>query len=231
MKTFIAGLGEVGEALRQILDQQYPVFGYDGKSGAPFAAVEGIEILHICFPYSSRFVEQVKEYQRTLKPKYTVIHSTVPVGTSSSLSAIHSPIRGLHPNLRDGILTFVKFLGGSQAGEVADYFRRAGIKVHLCDKAETTELAKLFDTEYYRVCIEFAQNVKALCDRLGVPYAEVYTIFNQTYNEGYAALRYPEYIRPVLQPIMRPIGGHCVKPNQKLMSELMSALGVIDKKN
>ncbi|MDE2079662.1 MAG: hypothetical protein KGI73_04765 [Patescibacteria group bacterium] len=224
MKTFIAGLGEIGGSLSGILSDYYEVHGYDVKQGKIGKWPVGVNILHVCFPYSEKFTQQVREYQKNLKPKYTVIHSTVPVGTSASLDAIHSPVRGLHPYLKEGLLTFVKFLGGPNAEKVADYFRRAGMKVYICDKSETTELAKLLDTEYYRACIEFTRKSKQLCDALDIPFAETYTLFNQTYNEGYNKLNHPEYIRPTLLPIFGPIGGHCVVPNQKLMETLLQNL-------
>ena len=194
----IEGMGEVGQAIEKI-------FGREG------------DILHICFPYSEEFVDEVKRYQKRYNPKFTVIHSTVPVGTSRKCGALHSPIRGLHPNLESGIRTFPKFIGGKDASLVADYFRRKGLKVILFDTQEETELAKLLDTEYYRVCIEFVQRAYQLADSHSVPFHSVYTIPNQTYNEGYTKLGYPEYQRPVLQPIMTPISGHCVIPNSKLI--------------
>lgn len=118
-------------------------------------------------------------------------------------------------------MTFPKFIGGEKASEVADVFRRAGLKVILCDKSETTELGKLLDTEYYRACIEFTLRAKELCNKYNVPFHESYTLFNMTYNEGYTKLGHEEYVRPTLQAIMQPIAGHCVLPNQKLIDKEM----------
>ena len=215
MRSIIIGDGEIGKALFSIFRHHYETLIVDHvETSSP-----GMEIMHIAFPYSEEFISEVKRYQELYKPKYTVIHSTVPRGTSDKCGAIHSPIRGIHPNLESGIRTFPKFLGGKQASEVADYFRKAGLKVILYDKAETTEALKLFDTEYYRHCIEFAQRVKRYCDERGLNFSEVYTIPNQTYNEGYTKLGMSEVVRPVLQPIMKEIGGHCLIPNSKLIQE------------
>lgn len=220
MKTLIIGYGEVGKALTQVLHDNYDIEIVDSNpTSAPVDYPENAEIMHICFPYSDNFIKHVQDYQAKYNPKFTVIHSTVPVGTSSQVKAIHSPIRGIHPNLESGIRTFPKFLGGEQASLVADYFRRAGLKVMLFDKAETTEAMKLFDTEYYRHNIEFAKRVKRYCDEKGLNYHEVYTLGNQTYNEGYTALGHPEFVRPVLQPIMTEIGGHCLLPNKELIAQ------------
>lgn len=220
MRTLVIGNGEIGSALGAVLKTNYQVMFLDqDKSSEAIIESQKPEIIHICFPYSDNFIQYVKEYQEKYKPKYTVIHSTVPVGTSQLANATHSPIRGLHPNLEGGIKAFVKFLGGPQASEVADYFRRAGLRVYLFDKSETTEAFKLFDTEYYRACIEFAHRVKTYCDKEGLNFHEVYTLGNQTYNEGYTALGHPEFVRPVLQPIMKPIGGHCLLPNAELIKK------------
>lgn len=215
MPSLVIGRGEVGRAIYSILSDVYDVQAIDkGESSN-----DTFDILHICFPFSKTFIEDVKKYEKKYKPKYTIVHSTVPVGTCAQTQAIHSPIRGLHPFLEEGIRTFVKFLGGERASEVADYFRRAGLRVCLFDRAETTEALKLYDTEYYRACIEFAHRVKRFCDKNGLNFHEVYTLPNQTYNEGYTKLGHPEYVRPVLQPIMTPIGGHCVEQNSKLIND------------
>lgn len=108
-------------------------------------------------------------------------------------------------------------IGGKDASLVADYFRRAGLKVVLFDEQETTEAAKLFLTEYYKVCIEFTKRVKTYCDENNLNFSEVYTIPNAIYNEGYKALGFSEFVRPILQPIMTPIGGHCVAQNSELI--------------
>ncbi len=210
-------MGEIGTSLYNILSKHYQVGRVDIR-GADIPFKDQTEIMHICFGYTdSKFLSDVEEYRKQYNPLYVVIHSTVPVGTSSKLNAIHSPMRGLHPNLESGILTFPKFIGGPNASQVADYFRRADIKVVLYDKSETTEALKLFDTEYYRHCIEFALEVKQYCDEHDLNFSEVYTLPNQSYNEGYTKLGHPEFVRPVLQPIQKQIGGHCLLPNQKLL--------------
>lgn len=216
MRSVIVGAGEIGLALERVLGKNYLIDLHDPQKGI-IAPPGPSEILHVCFPYTAAFVSSVIEYQTLFTPHHTVIHSTVPVGISRHLNAIHSPIRGLHPFLSEGIETFSKFIGGDTSSEVADYFRKVGIRVVLYDKQETTEALKLFDTEYYRVCIEFCLRVKAYCDKHSLNFHEVYTLPNMTYNEGYANLGHSEFMRPVLQPIMKEIGGHCVLPNKKLI--------------
>lgn len=216
MVTLIIGEGEVGKALLEVLSERYKCYTVDIKDKEE-EKIDRVDIMHICFPYSLQFIGEVERYQEKFKPRITVIHSTVPPGVSRLLKACHSPIRGMHPNLAKSLKTFVKFVGGENADEVADYFRRAGIKVQICRDSKTTEIAKLLDTLYYGTCIEFAKDAEKVCKRYRVPFSEAYILFNLSYNEGYQKLGYPEYIRPTLQPIQRKIGGHCVGPNLDLL--------------
>jgi hypothetical protein len=210
--ALVVGLGEVGTAIQAI-------FHCDGIGKGQLAPLKQYDILHICFPFSDEFLTQVEDYQKLYSPHYTIIHSSVAVGTCQKLNAISSPIRGIHPYLEQGIRTFPKLLAGRDASQVADYFRRVGLKVVLYDEPETAEAAKLFDTEYYRHCIEFAHEVKQYCDKHELNFTEVYTLPNISYNQSYTELGHPEFVRPVLQPIMTEIGGHCVKNNEKILKE------------
>jgi len=222
MKTLIIGEGEIGKSLFKILFEEYCCCSYDVKYNdlEYYKYIQTLpytfEIMHICFPYSKTFINDVKEYQKTFNPKYTVIHSTVPVGTSRKLNAVHSPCIGIHPHLATSMKTFTKYLSGKYAGAVADYFRRAGMKVAITDKQETTELAKILCTTYYGMCIEYTKDVKRLCDKYNVPF-EFWTIWTDNYNQGYQKLGYSEYTRPNLVPNMKKIGGHCVVNNTELL--------------
>ena len=219
--SVIIGNGEVGKALYKVLDEHYIVFIRD-KIGPVFPNSEEVEssrveILHICIPFSRHFVKIVKQYKKDYDPEYTVIHSTVPVGISRKCGAIHSPVRGMHPEMENGLKTYVKFLGGKDASEVADYFRRANFKIQLCEKQETTELAKILSTTRYGIDIEFAKDTAKLCRRFKVPFSEVYTLWTLTYNKGLKKKGEEELCRPVIQPIEKKIGGHCVLPNAELL--------------
>lgn len=224
MASLIVGMGEVGNALHEVLREHYMILTLDEneEAEAPYKAAFGhcrimpIDMMHICFPYSDDFVGEVKGYQQKHDPKYTIIHSTVPVGTSRLCGALHSPVKGVHPNLVEGLKIHTKFIGGEKAGEVADYFRRAGMKVFITDRQETTELAKIESTNYYGILIEKMKDTKRLFERYGLPF-EFYWIWTKDYNEGMVKLGYPENQRPLLIPQMGKIGGHCVLPNAKFL--------------
>lgn len=207
MESLIIGAGEIGKSLHKVL-------GGDIRGKEPHQG--HYDIIHICFPYDSSFISQVEIYQNQHTPKYTVIHSTVPVGTSRKCNAINSPCLGIHPYLEESFKIFTKFLGGENAGEVADYFRRANIKVYITDKPETTELMKILDTTHYGVEIEIVKDIKRQCDKFGVPF-EAWTLWVNNYNDGYEKLGHPEYKKPNLVPNMQPIAGHCVIQNTELL--------------
>jgi len=208
MRTLIIGDGEIGKSLFNVLDKQYECCIIDKGDEVEL----DYEIMHICFPYSDKFIKYVNEYLEKYKSKYVVVHSTVPVGTCEEIGAMHSPCVGIHPHLEESLTTFTKFIGGEYAHEVAQYFRRAGIKVYVTDLARTTELMKICSTSFYGLCIEWTKEVKRMCDKNHVPF-EAWTLWTDNYNNGYNELGYPEYTRPNLIPIMGKIGGHCVIPN------------------
>lgn len=224
MSSVIVGAGEVGTSLHKVLKPYHDVILVDREA----RGATGVDVLHVCFPFSEYFVTEVERYKEKYSPQHVVIHSTVPPGTSSKLGATHSAILGIHPNLEGGIRTFTKFLAGPDASNVADYFRRAGLRVYLFDKPETSEVMKILDTTFYGVCVEYTKEVKRLCDTFEIPF-EAWTLWTENYNEGYRKLGHPEFNRPNLVPIEKKIGGHCVLPNTQYIETDFTKL--IQKRN
>lgn len=208
LTNLVIGNGEVGRAIAQVLN--CPTVERDGE-------VLEARIIHICFPYSDKFVEYVKEYQEKSKAKYTVIHSTVPVGTCNILNAIHSPIRGKHPDLAPSIRIFVKYFGGSALEEVVNEFEKRGVTCYTTDKSETTEALKLWSTEQYRNQIAQMREIYHYCQEHDLPFEIVYQHSNQTYNEGYEAMGFSEFKKPILKYMGEKNGGHCIDPNHMLL--------------
>src|SRR3989344_9033536 len=96
----------------------------------------GIDVLHVCIPWGKSFVDTVKEEMWAFKPKLVIIHSTVIPGTTKKIGklAVHSPVRGTHPNLYKGIRTFVKYIGADdkKTGLLAQkHLERAGMRTKL----------------------------------------------------------------------------------------------------
>ena len=211
-------MGEVGTSLYGLLDKVHTVKGIDYDESINFKP----RVMHICFPYSDKFVELVKEYIDNYKPEVTVIHSTVPVGTTKKCgkNVFHSPVRGQHPNLEEGLKEFVKELGGDNdelGNFLEDYFREAEIPCFYYGySAENTEFAKIMSTVYYGWCIVFQKGMKKLCEDRGLDFDLCYTKWNEDYNSGYEDLVHSHYIRPVLEDMPGKIGGHCIMNNCEL---------------
>jgi len=111
--SLIVGYGEIGRGIFEVLNDAYEGFVFKRDIEEPKEEIPKIDYLHICIPYSEKFVDIVKEYERKYDPKYTIIHSTVAPGTTRQLGhhAMHSPVRGKHPDLAGGVRTFIKSIG------------------------------------------------------------------------------------------------------------------------
>jgi len=211
MDNLVIGNGEVGSAIAEVLGCKAIDLGGD---------VPQADIIHICFPYTLTFPVAVKQYQEHAKAKYTVIHSTVPVGTSSKLNATHSPVRGKHPDLAKSIRTFVKFFGGPDSEHISELFHidsNDQVTTVATDKSDSTEAMKLWSTEQYRIQILEMQGIWHFCQEHNIDFNIVYTKANETYNEGYAKMDLPQFKRSVLEYMGDEIGGHCVEANHKLL--------------
>lgn len=237
MKIGIVGHGQVGQAVAKLyseIDTSKSWFSFDkiliyDPYQDMLDDISDVDILNVCIPYTEDFVSIVKDLP--IPNWYTVIHSTVPVGTTEKLGHkfLHSPVRGVHPNLYEGLKTFVKFIGGDQqlAEAYSGHLKTLGIETHICKDAKTTELSKLADTTYYGLCIAFTSDMKKLCDEYNLDFMEVMTKFNHTYNEGYKKLGKTNVVRPVLYPTDK-IGGHCIIPNAKLLPRTKLIDGLLD---
>ncbi len=226
----IFGYGEVGQAIAK----------FYGSAGSPQAKIKdltrddglkGVDILHICIPWSGSFIKITKREIRKIKPKLTIIHSTIELGTTQKIISglprdyqrvVHSPVRGVHPNLYQGIKTFVKYIGADnkKAGEMAKkHLEGLGIKTKIFYPSATTELGKLLSTSYYGLIIAWHGEMEKFCDKFGVDFEKAVADFNKTYNEGYKKLGMLNVIRPVLYPPKKGIGGHCIIPNAKILKK------------
>ncbi len=211
MRQLVIGLGQIGSAVQSIL-------GCDGVD-KDLSDHQSYDVIHVCIPYNEEFDRWMKEFIYRYSPGLIVIHSTVPPGTSEKYGAVHSPVRGRHPNLEPGIRTFVKFFGGPRAVEAAHPFVEAGIECCTTPLSVTTELGKLIDTEQYREAIEVMRNIHAICEDYGADFNVVYKAFNQSYNDGYDRLGEPQFKKYVLDYMPGPTGGHCVNPNHKILED------------
>ena len=73
------GFGEIGKAIAKFYENPKirDLVRDDG--------LQGVEILHICIPWSEKFVEIVRNVIDEVKPNVTIIHSTVAPGTTKEI--------------------------------------------------------------------------------------------------------------------------------------------------
>ena len=227
MLDVITGAGEVGTAMGNVLmDAGHTVLFEDpgrGMSVAP--GIKEDLVLHICHPYSEDFIKQTKEYIKRFKPKLTIIHSTVKVGTTEQIGrdVVVSFVRGRHTEGIDKtVLIHHKPLACQnikKAYEASGYLVNAGFNVSkVYNDPRVIELQKLLDTTYYGVCIAYTKMAKNIADMYGVDWENV-AQGNKEYNEGSLAVGHPEWVRPELEPIPGPIAGHCIIPNVKILQQ------------
>lgn len=222
-RHLVIGLGEVGSSLFRVLREHYDVEGIDSKSSVDGA----FGVIHACLPYSKRFQTILEDYLKLYADNeaLVIIHSTVPLGVTEGIEgAVHSPVRGVHPQLDKGIKEFVKFFGGARAEEAAALFEAIGIETLCTKNPRNTEAMKMWSTTYYGWNIIFQKLVQEYCEEHGLDPNFVYKESNLTYNEGYQELGRGNVVRPVLDHVPGGIGGHCVIPNCRLLESEVSRI-------
>ena len=133
---------------------------------------EQLDVLHICIPYSKEFIKTVKSNIREYgQGSLVIIHSTVPIGTTEKIGykfAVHSPVRGVHPELYEGIKTFVKYIGADFAGAgrlAFEHYEKIGIKGMVVRKSRTTEAIKIWSTTRYGMFITLQKEIYKWCEK------------------------------------------------------------------
>lgn len=213
-KVVVAGLGEVGKPLFDLLSTEYDVIGVDITTPE---RIEQADVLHVCFPFQIKdFLGETTRYIHLFKPALTVVNSTVAIGTTRAIAertgaaVVNSPVRGKHARMLAELSLYAKFVGAMNTAtgeQAARHFESVGLKTKILSSPEATELAKLTETTYFGVLIAWAQEVERYCDRSAVDYDEVVSFFEEI-----------KYLPPVkYHPGI--IGGHCVMPNIKILSK------------
>lgn len=219
----ILGYGEIGSAIAKICRESgFKVFikelAHDELRG------KTVDYLHINIPekLNIKFIDIVVKNVRELKPRLTIINSSVTPGTTREIykttrrPIVHSPVIGLHPHLYDSIkYHFPKIIGpvNKESLKLAKkHLKDLGLLVEVYDSSEDSETAKLLDLVYYAWNIVFCKWMAKVCRELDLNFEQVYTLHNQIYNQGYIKIT-PRFVRPILIPAPGPIGGHCVIPD------------------
>ncbi|MGI0061088.1 MAG: hypothetical protein ACREBA_01395, partial [Nitrosotalea sp.] len=120
-KDIVAGLGEIGSPILQLLSRAKLTVGYDTNKKLidenKFKKYEKLDtcFLHICIPYNKNFDSNVLALYKRFKPEGIVIHSTISPGTTDRLQSklpipiIYSATRGVHKRMLSDLKRYTKF--------------------------------------------------------------------------------------------------------------------------
>lgn len=209
----MGGRGQVGSALASVLGNVNEIHILDVDERPK---VDGVDFLHVCIPWSEDFISNVVNAQVDYHPKVTIIHSTVPVGTTRKIGykSVHSPVRGQHDDLKASLIRFTKYMGGDQSvvESAANHLRNSGIRVAVLGSSEETELAKLLCLSRYLNDLAWYENASRLCEEFGVD-RKIVKDWTLSYNEGYGE----KYKRPDFDFPDGKVGGHCVIPVSEIL--------------
>ena len=228
MRHILIGYGEVGKAIYEVLKDTCEIEIHDPKMNLVVDefATDTTDVMMVAIPYGPLFEEIVSQYQRIFHAKHTLIFSSVPVGTSTMLGAVHSPIEGNHSDMASYINKHKRWVGGTDA-RIIEFLYDAGFDLVIVARPEITEFLKLRSTTYYGLCIEFARYSKAVCDEIGMGYNLVKE-YDQDYNALNNDMGLNDLNRYVLDPPEGRIGGHCVLPNIGLLQKQKPWCGLLN---
>jgi len=229
-KNVVAGLGEIGGPIFNLISKTGPSIGYDlnprlvDKKKLQKFDKFPTSFLHVCIPFNKKFLPNVLTLFKKFKPECIVIHSTISPGTTKKIQnripipIIYSATRGVHKRMLFDLKKYSKFFAIEQNApkkrwattEFKKLMKKCGIKTKTMTNPLTLELAKIIvDTSYYGWLINYAQLSNMIAIKNKVNYDEMWS--------------YADEIHKLLgnRPKMFPgfIGGHCVIPNLDLISD------------
>ncbi|MEM3062114.1 MAG: hypothetical protein QW303_01020 [Nitrososphaerota archaeon] len=231
-KDIVVGLGEIGIPILKLLSQSRNVVGYDIKKELMdekkiiSASSLKTDFLHICIPFTKRFVTNVLALTKQFDPKVIVIHSTIEPNTTKklqdklSIPVIYSATRGVHRRMLYDLKRYTKFYSIENNAPNSQWavaifektMAKCGVKTKRMSNPLTLELAKIIcDTSYYGWLITYAQISNMIALKNNVNYDEMWSFADEIHK----------FLgnRPKMYPGV--IGGHCVIPNLNLINNEM----------
>jgi len=218
MRVIVIGLGEVGTGLYELVKQFHETETLDVEPkqiNGPF------DVMHICFRFNGKFIDNVLSYVHQFEPRLVIIESTTSPGTTDKIAeklpetlVCHSPVRGRHKNtILLGLKTYTKYVGpcSKEAAEFAEkYYQEMGLKVYIANSPLETEFAKLMNLSYYGTCISIFQEFDRIIDKYRLKRDDVMNFIGSTQTESKGTVPRPLYYGGY-------IGGHCVIPALKML--------------
>lgn len=229
-KDVVAGLGEIGSPLLQLISRSTVAIGFDineklvdKKKFEKYEKIPTI-FLHICIPFTKNFTSNVISLCTKFKPEAIVIHSTISPGTTKTIQSkvpipvIYSATRGVHKRMLYDLKRYTKFYTIDKDTPRAEWaaktysmlLKKCGVETKQMSSPITLELAKIVvDTSYYGWLINYAQLSNMIAMKNKVNYDEMWSFSDEIHK----------YLgnRPKMFPGF--IGGHCVIPNLDLIKD------------
>jgi hypothetical protein len=226
-KDVVVGLGEIGIPILQLLSKTKTVVGFDikkelmdEKKFSKYASLE-TDFLHICIPFTKKFIANTIALVKQLRPKGLVIHSTIEPHTTKKLQqklpipVIYSATRGVHKRMFYDLKRYTKFYAiennaPNSKWAATTYERilaKCGVKTKRMSTPLTLELAKIIcDTSYYGWLITYAQLSNMIAINNKVNYDEMWSFADEIHTFlGNRPKMYPGFI-----------GGHCLDGNETI---------------
>lgn len=228
MKDIVAGLGQIGKPILQLISKSTIAVGYDVNpqlyNKTKFIKFEKLEtrFLHVCIPYTDNFIKNVESLYEKFKPRSLIVHSTISPYTTKTLQTklpipvIYSATRGVHKRMLHDLKRYTKFYAIEHGTPNADWaskefsklMRKSGVDTKRMSSPITLELAKIVcDTSYLGWLINYAQISNMIAIQHKVDYDEMWSFSDEIHKFlGNRPKMFPGFI-----------GGHCVIPNLDLI--------------
>lgn len=228
-KDVVAGLGEIGKPILQLISKTTNTYGYDlnpNLMDKKFKKYESLQtrLLHVCIPFNENFVRNVIALKKKYNPMGIVIHSTISPGTTKKLQQyldipiIYSATRGVHKRMLYDLKRYTKFFAIEKDAPNAKWatttysilLKKCKVNTKQMTDPMTLELAKIVvDTSYYGWLINYAQLSNMLAIKHKVDYDEMWSFADEIHKFlGNRPKMFPGFI-----------GGHCVIPNLDLIND------------
>jgi len=227
-KNMVVGLGEIGLPIYKLISKKIPTASYDinpkliNKKNNKKYEKSDISLLHVCIPFSKRFLKDVVLIFKKFNPEGIVIHSTISPHTTERLQStlsipiIYSATRGVHKRMLKDLKRYTKFFAIEKNAPKKNWaistyknlLKKCGVQVKQMSSPITLELAKIIcDTSYYGWLINYAQLSNMIAIKNHVNYDEMWSFADEIHKIlGNRPKMFPGFI-----------GGHCVIPNLELI--------------
>lgn len=209
-KVCVVGLGTVGFPTAVYIRRHgFEVWGYDVKPNSRLLnqttnwndIPKNIDIYVVCVNTGldtsgnvdiGNIYDACEKISKSNPNALISIESTVPVGTCRNITekfgftyVVHCPHRFWRENPKKYGVKQLRVLGAINNKALKkglEFYRRLKIPVHVVPKVEIAELCKIAENTYRFVQIAFAEELKILCDDLGLNFEEVRKACNTKWN-------------------------------------------------